>query len=142
MVQNSSVVISKKCRQCIIQPFLHVNASRTKCDSTITSHYSGVISKNNGNAGHEYKLSIDYKRTMEKQRRYSEQAEIFFNILIREVLSQTQRPTHYEPAFLPLFATLHYYTTTLLTLLYTTNYYYIISLLLILLLLILIYTNI
>ena len=68
--------------------------------------------------------------------------DIFFNILIREVLPQTQRPTHYEPTFLPFFATLHYYTTTLLTLLYTTNYYYIISLLLILLLLLLIYTNI
>jgi hypothetical protein len=37
--------------------------------------------------------------------------------LIREVLPQTQRPTHYEPAFLPFFATLHYYTT------YTTLYY-------------------
>jgi hypothetical protein len=61
--------------------FLHVNAGRIKYDSSITSRYSGVISKNNGNAGHEYKLSIDYKRTTEKQRRYSEQAEIFFNIL-------------------------------------------------------------
>jgi hypothetical protein len=79
---------------------------------------------------------------MEKQRKYSKQAEIFFNILRTEVLPQTQRPTHYEPAFFPFFTTLHYYITTLLTLLYTTNYYYIISLLLILLLLLLIYTNI
>ena len=79
---------------------------------------------------------------MEKQRRYSEQAEIFFNILRREVLPQTQRPTHYELAFFPFFATLHYYIITLLTLLCTTNYYYIIPLVLILLLLLLIYTNI
>jgi hypothetical protein len=79
---------------------------------------------------------------MEKQRRYSEQAEIFFNILRREVLPQTQRQTHYEPTFFPFLATLHYYIITLLTLLYTTNYYYIIPLLLILLLLLIIYTNI
>jgi hypothetical protein len=51
-----------------------------------------------------------------------------------EVLSQTQRPTHYEPAFLTSLDTLHYY----ITLHYTTNYYYIIPLILILL----IYTNI
>jgi hypothetical protein len=76
---------------------------------------------------------------MEKQRRHSEQAEIFFNVLRREVLPQTQRPTHYEPAFFPFLATLHYY---IITLLYTTNYYYIIPLLLILLLLLIIYTNI
>jgi hypothetical protein len=64
----------------ITQSFLYVNAGRTKYDSAITSRYSGVISKNNGSAGHEYKLSIDYKRTMEKRKRCSEQAEIFFNI--------------------------------------------------------------
>jgi hypothetical protein len=79
---------------------------------------------------------------MEKQRRYSEQAEIFFNILRREVLPQTQRPTHYESAFFPFFTTLHYCITTLLKLHYTTNYYHIILLLLILLLLLIIYTNI
>jgi hypothetical protein len=59
-----------------------------------------------------------------------------------EVLSQIQRPTHYEPAFLPSLVTLLHYTTTQLTLHYTTNYYYIIPLILILLLLLLIYTNI
>jgi hypothetical protein len=68
MVQNSSPVISKKCWQCITQSFLHVNVGITKYDSAITSHYSGVIYKNNGNAGNEYKLSINYKRTMEKQK--------------------------------------------------------------------------
>jgi hypothetical protein len=34
----------------------------------LPSHYSGVISKNNDNAGNEYKLSINYKRAMEKQK--------------------------------------------------------------------------
>jgi hypothetical protein len=68
MVQSNSTVISKKRQQYITQPFFHVNASRAKCDSAITSHYSGVNSKNNDNARNEYKLSIDYKRAMKKQK--------------------------------------------------------------------------
>jgi hypothetical protein len=36
-----------------------------KCDTAIASHYSSVICENNGYVGHKYKLSIDYKKTME-----------------------------------------------------------------------------
>jgi hypothetical protein len=69
----------KKRWQCITQPVLHVNA-RTKCDSAITSHYSGVASKNNDNTGNEYKLSIDYKRAMEKKKKDTQNKPNFSSI--------------------------------------------------------------
>jgi hypothetical protein len=60
---------------------------------------------------------------------YAQNKPRFSSLYKREVLPQTQRPTHYEPAFFPFFATLHYYTTLL-------------PLILILLQLLFIYTNI
>jgi hypothetical protein len=36
-----------------------------KRDTTIASHYLGVIPENNGYVGHKYKLTIDYKNTTE-----------------------------------------------------------------------------
>jgi hypothetical protein len=51
-----------------------------KCDTAIASHYLSVISENNGYVGHKYKLSIDYKGTMERQEMCTEQAEVFFII--------------------------------------------------------------
>jgi hypothetical protein len=60
--------------------FLYVNAGRIKYDAAITSRYSNVISENNGCVGHKYKLSTDYKRTMERQEMITEQAEVFFII--------------------------------------------------------------
>jgi hypothetical protein len=117
-----------------------------KCDTTIASHYSSVISENNGYVGHKYKLSIDYKRTMERQEMCTKRAEIFF-IIKREKffhklkgrLIMSRSSSHFSTHYI---TTLHYYITLLhyITLCYTTNYYYIIPL--ILLLLLLIYTNI
>ena len=51
-----------------------------KCDTAIASHYSSVISENNDYVGHKYKLSIDYKRTMERQEMCTKWAEILFII--------------------------------------------------------------
>jgi hypothetical protein len=51
-----------------------------KYNTTITSRYSSVISKNNGCVEHKYKLSIEYKGTMERQEMCTEQAEVFFII--------------------------------------------------------------
>jgi hypothetical protein len=89
-------------------------------------------------------MNTSYRLTIKerwKSERYAQNKPKFSSLYKREVLPQTQRPTHYEPAFFPFFAILHYYITILLILHYTTNYY-IISLLLILLPLLLIYTNI
>jgi hypothetical protein len=88
-----------------------------KCDTTMASHYSRVTSKNNGCVGHKYKSLIDYKGASERQK-----IRIKANILYYikgEVLSQIQRLTHYEPAFLPFFDTLHYYIKLLHYLHYT-----------------------
>jgi hypothetical protein len=49
-----------------------------KCDTAMASHYSSVISENNDYDGHKYKLSIDYKRAVERQEMCIEWAEIFF----------------------------------------------------------------
>jgi hypothetical protein len=48
--------------------FLKVNAGRIKCDRSITSRYSSDVSENNGCIVHKYKLSIDYKGMMERQK--------------------------------------------------------------------------
>jgi hypothetical protein len=81
MAQYSSVVASKTPMQSSIirllplktpavtqSFFLYVNEGRIKYDATITSRYSSDISENNGCVGHKYKLSIDYKGTMERQK--------------------------------------------------------------------------
>jgi hypothetical protein len=47
-----------------------------KYDTAITSRYSSIISENNSCIGHKYKLSIDYKGTMERQEMHTEQAEV------------------------------------------------------------------
>jgi hypothetical protein len=60
--------------------FLYISAGRIKYDVAITSRYLSVTSKNNGCVGHKYKLSIDYKGTMERQDMCIEQAEVFFII--------------------------------------------------------------
>jgi hypothetical protein len=93
MAQHSSVVASKTPMQSSIirlSPlntptitqsfFLYINAGKIKYDATITSRYSSVISENNDCVGHKYKLSIDYKGTMERQEMCTEQAEVFFII--------------------------------------------------------------
>jgi hypothetical protein len=51
-----------------------------KYDTTISSRYSSVISENNGCVEHKYKLSIEYKGTMERKEMYTEQAKVFFII--------------------------------------------------------------
>ena len=73
----------------------------------------------------------------EKQRSTDHLRQLIY-LFILEGVTQTQKLTHYESAFFPLFTTLQY-ITSLVTLHYTTNYYYIIILLLLLLI---IYTNI
>jgi hypothetical protein len=60
--------------------FLNINAGRIKYDRSITSRCSSVISENNGCIGHKYKMSIDYKGTMERKKICTEQAEVFFTI--------------------------------------------------------------
>jgi hypothetical protein len=65
----------------VTQPFfIYINAGRIKYDTAITSRYSSVISENNGCVGHKYKLSIDYKGTMERQEMCTEQAKVFLII--------------------------------------------------------------
>jgi hypothetical protein len=98
----------------VTQPFfLYVNACRIKYDASITSRYSSVISENNGCVGHKYKLSIDYKGTMERQEMCTEQAKVFFIIQKGKSFHKLKRPTHYEPVFSPFFDALHYYITLL-----------------------------
>jgi hypothetical protein len=93
MAQHSLTVASKTPMQssiiqllplktpAVTQPFfLYVNTGRIKYDATITSRYSSVISENNGCVVHKYKMSIDYKGTMERQEMCTEQAEVFFII--------------------------------------------------------------
>jgi hypothetical protein len=74
----------------VTQPFfLYINAGRTKYDATITSRYSSVISKNNDCVGHKYKLSIDYKGTMERAKDMHRTSQSFLHYIKVEVLPQT-----------------------------------------------------
>jgi hypothetical protein len=65
----------------VTQPFfLYENVGRIQYDTTITSCYLSVISENNDCVGHKYKLSINYKGTMKRQKICTKKAEVFFII--------------------------------------------------------------
>jgi hypothetical protein len=74
----------------VTQPFfLYINTSRIKYDTTITNRYSSVISENNVCVGHKYKLSIDYKGTMEREKDMHRTSRSFLHYIKGEVLPQT-----------------------------------------------------
>jgi hypothetical protein len=80
-MQSSIIRLSPLKTPAVTQSFfLYVNANRIKYEAAITNRYSSVISENNGCVGHKYKLSINYKGTMERQKICTEQAEVFFII--------------------------------------------------------------
>jgi hypothetical protein len=126
MAQHSSDVASKTVMQssiirllplkapAVTQPFfLYVNAG--KYNAAITSRYSSVISENNGCVGHKYKLSINYKGTMERQKICTEQAKVFFIIKkgksfhkLKDRLIMSRSSSHFSIHYITTYTTLYY----------------------------------